>query len=111
MADGVTEGRNYHEVYERIRQGFEKIGQQAPPIEEVQGLKLTSMGSDVYDHLADALAYQQAAARTYRVRTTKTVTDFSDAELIMELIRRGYAAMKLPSDGGPPEVLRGKTDN
>jgi hypothetical protein len=30
----------------------------------------------------------------------------TDAEMVMEMIRRGYAVMKLPEDGGPPEVLR-----
>lgn len=40
------------------------------------------------------------------VTREKTLTDFSDAEIIMEMIRRGYAAMKLPADGGVPEVLK-----
>lgn len=53
--------------------------------------------------ILDAAIYGQSASH---VRREKTLADFGDAELVMEMIRRGYAAMKLPADGGPPEVLR-----
>jgi hypothetical protein len=41
---------------------------------------------------------------------TKILSDYSNADLVMEMIRRGFAVMKLPEGGGPPEALRGTTD-
>lgn len=66
----------------------------------------------------DAIRYfndldlEQAKARLRRlppsppVVVVKTLADYSDADLVMEMMRRGYAAMKLPADGSAPEVLR-----
>lgn len=34
------------------------------------------------------------------------VKTFSNAELIHEMLERGFAVMKLPAAGGPPEVLK-----
>lgn len=70
---------------------------------KIQGLDATFLGFDE-SHVIDALAYGQAQARVTRP-SHKPLTDYSDAELVMEMIRRGYAAMKLPADGGPPKVL------
>lgn len=56
-----------------------------------------------------ATKYWQSQIETqthYKAIREKTLGDFSDAELVMEMIKRGYATMKLPKDGGPPEVLR-----
>lgn len=61
---------------------------------------------DIDQHVMDALRYKNLGGAGTTVRAEKTLADFKDAELVMEMIRRGYAAMKLPSDGGPPEVLR-----
>ena len=81
---------------------------QAGDPQNYQGMKLTHIGldelNDIQDkHLADALAFGQTASRIHRVE--KTVRDFSDAELIMEMIRRGYAAMKIPEGKDRPEAL------
>ena len=53
-------------------------------------------------HTIDVL---QHAKRT-PVVAIKQLADYHDAEMVMEMIRRGYAVMKLPADGGPPESLR-----
>lgn len=58
--------------------------------------------------LNDAVRYGTSTAKTVRV---KGPADFSDAEMVMDMIRRGYAVMKLPADGGPPEALRGPTNS
>lgn len=80
----------------------------------INGHKVTFLAYDelrlstLDEHARDALAYGLAASRLHRPRSEKTLADFSDADLVMEMIRRGYAAMKLPADGGPPETLRCK---
>lgn len=59
-------------------------------------------------HMIDAMMYGQGA-QTLRAPpppVVPTIESFRDAELIMEMLKRGYACMKLPADGGPPEVLR-----
>lgn len=41
-----------------------------------------------------------------KVLREKTLADFNDAELVMEMIRRGYAAMKLPEQGDASGVIK-----
>lgn len=86
-------------------------------VDHISGLEFTPthVWMDDASHFHDALLYGQAASRLHRsssMQTGVTVEDplakFKDHELIMALLKRGYAAMKLPADGGPPEVLRGK---
>lgn len=36
----------------------------------------------------------------------KPLEDIDNATLVMEMIKRGFAVMKLPADGGPPTALR-----
>lgn len=36
----------------------------------------------------------------------KTVGDFTNAELVMELLTRGFAVIKMPEAGGLPDVLQ-----
>lgn len=55
------------------------------------------------DHLRDALQY---GIDTRQVYVEPAIEKHSDAEMVMEMIRRGYAVMKLPADGGPPESMR-----
>jgi hypothetical protein len=55
--------------------------------------------------MIDALIYSKIGTKTTML-ASKELTDYSDAELVMHMIGRGYACMKLPKDGGPPEVLR-----
>lgn len=54
-------------------------------------------------HAIDALKY---AMQPPPVIVKQDVKEISDADMVMEMIRRGYAVMKLPADGGPPESLR-----
>lgn len=67
---------------------------------------------DESSHMSDAWKYMMAGLGDSKSSYStwgaerKLLHDYSDAELVMEMIRRGYAAMKLPGDGGPPEVLR-----
>ncbi len=66
---------------------------------------------DESSHVSDAwalaaLSSKQGMWATRTALPIKALTDYSDAELVMHMIERGYACMKLPKDGGPPEVLR-----
>lgn len=55
-------------------------------------------------HQIDALKYAMQPPPPVIVK--QDVKEISDADMVMEMIRRGYAVMKLPADGGPPESLR-----
>lgn len=60
------------------------------------------------DMFIDSYRSQNRMSGSNRAATAKTpsIADFSNAEMVMDMLRRGYAVMKLPEDGGPPEVLR-----
>lgn len=76
-------------------------------VDHIRGFEHTFIGIDEASHFHDTFVYGQAASRLHRP-VEEQLAKFGDADLIMEMLKRGYAAMKLPSDGGPPEVLRGK---
>lgn len=73
--------------------------------EKFKGVDLTHIWIDEASHITDAVKYGQIPPDLIRTESKK-LSDYSDADLIMEMISRGYAAMKLPRDGGPPKVLR-----
>ena len=75
------------------RQGY------IPRIHHIDGIDLHRDA----DHLRDALQY---GIGTRQVSVEPAIEKHSDAEMVMEMIRRGYAVMKLPADGGPPESMR-----
>lgn len=60
--------------------------------------------STIDQGIIDAVLYGQSASRLHHV--TPGLDTYSDAQLVMHMIGRGYAVMKLPADGGSPEVLR-----
>jgi hypothetical protein len=37
----------------------------------------------------------------------RPLSEISNAELVMEMLKRGYACMKLPEDGSLPQALKG----
>ncbi len=83
------------------------------PPKPINGIEVNRVFADesgnLVQHQIDAMTYLadiQVQSRLHRTSTQKTLSDFSDADLVMEMIKRGYAAMKLPKDGGPPETLR-----
>lgn len=51
-------------------------------------------------------AMQHATASVAPTPLPRPLGQYTNSELVMEMIRRGYAVMKLPKDGGPPETLR-----
>lgn len=59
--------------------------------------------SEIDEHLRDAVLYGRGALQA---RVEPPLKKFSNAELVMEMLERGFAVMKLPADGGPPETLR-----
>lgn len=59
---------------------------------------------NIDDHMLDALKY---GASVQQLTRPKSLADYPDVEMVMDMLRRGYAVMKLPKDGGPPEVFRG----
>ncbi len=60
--------------------------------------------ADESSHIRDAFLYGNSAMQT-SVVVEDPLAKFKDHELIMALLKRGYAAMKMP-DGGVPEVLK-----
>lgn len=50
-------------------------------------------------------ATQATAAKQMQVKT-KTLDDFGTADLVMEMLKRGFAVMKMPEDGSLPETLK-----
>ncbi len=56
------------------------------------------------EHLSDALMYGQTANRIHRATPKTPLGDYSDADLIMHMLNRGYAVLKCPNQ--PPEMLR-----
>lgn len=44
--------------------------------------------------------------RTTDAQNKPALNDFAAPELVMEMIRRGFAVMKLPENGEPPEALQ-----
>ncbi len=59
---------------------------------------------DIDKHLAQAMQY--GSATISRAPVQASLTTYTDAEMVMDMIRRGYAVMKLPEGGGPPDMLR-----
>lgn len=74
-----------------------------PPI-KVHHISIDEAGS-IDQHMIDALKYGMGAKMQV---LEKPLTEYHDVDMIMEMLRRGYAVMKLPADGKPPEVLRDK---
>jgi hypothetical protein len=66
--------------------------------------EITYIGFDEASHIDDALVYGRMGAKM--TGAVKALSEHSDAALIMELLSRGYACMKCPEPGMPPEVLR-----
>jgi hypothetical protein len=59
---------------------------------------------DAADEILQALTQVKAQPR---VKTSEEkLAEFSDTELIMEMLRRGYAVLKCPEPGQPPEALK-----
>lgn len=73
------------------------------------------------DHMQDAMAYvnlikarnnaAQAAAgvsapQPQFIQHFHTAADCSTPDMIMELLKRGYAVIKMPEDGSLPETLK-----
>lgn len=61
------------------------------------------------DHWADAMKYFNDALQariSHKVpQINPALDEYKDAELVMEMIRRGYAVLKCPEPGVPPETL------
>lgn len=74
----------------------------APPIHYIDGM------FDTDQHIRDAIVYGVGAKLQHVPPTVqvKHLSDYTDAEMVMDMLRRGFAVMRLPEDGGPPEALR-----
>lgn len=97
-------------ISDQLKAAFDAVGikwptEKPPVIPELRVVDYTTIQTpDWLDKY-----YLDPAANAYQARARlqeKTLVDFPDHEMVMEMIRRGYAVMKLPKDGGPPEVLR-----
>ena len=78
-----------------------------PDTDVVHGRELSRVWlNEIDNHLVDAVAYGSTATHTAGpVSPRRTISEFADSELIMELLGRGYAAIKMPKDGSLPKVL------
>jgi hypothetical protein len=73
-----------------------------PGVVELAG---QSLGDELMSkHIRDALLYGQSATRKAKVEPT--IDQHSDADMVMEMLRRGYAVIKMPADGSTPENLK-----
>lgn len=70
------------------------------------GLEARVLGIDEASHIRDAMLYGTGVQQTWRASGTvsDSLTSYSDAQLVMEMIKRGYAVAKA-RDGAIPEVL------
>jgi hypothetical protein len=60
-----------------------------------------------YQREADAIRSMQLQQAQPQVQIVeKPISDFKTADMIMELLGRGYAVIKMPEGGGLPEVLK-----
>ena len=77
-----------------------------PRIEHIWVDEAAKVGPEI---MRKMLEDQWSTTTSQRVpaKVHKALDEYTDADLIMEMIRRGYAAMKLPESGGPPEALKG----
>ena len=73
------------------------------------GQEARVLAIDESTHILDALTYSTYTARTtgrnFQWPKAKTLEEYPAHELIMEMLRRGYAVMKAP-EGGRPETLK-----
>jgi hypothetical protein len=79
--------------------------------EMFQGLEVTHVAYDEA-HILDAIAYGTATGRMtgsnfgQSIPRPKTLKDYSNADLVMEMLERGFAVVKTPAPGQFPEVLK-----
>lgn len=100
-------GRTYGDVAPGLsrhlfKQAFDRLhrAEQAPV--EVQYVSFDEAGS-IDQHMIDAMKY---GVGVQWVQGPPSIKTFSNTQLIHEMLERGFAVMKLPVDGGPPEVLK-----
>ena len=110
QSGGRQQGKTYGDVPELLRREFEKHVHQTQVADRLHRrwvlapkVRVVEAG-DIDQHMIDALTYGIGAKATYD--PTPPIQKHSDADMVMEMIRRGYACMKLPEGGGPPEVFR-----
>ena len=64
-------------------------------------------GRDISDAWwEEQLALMQVPSRIVRLPDNKPLDEIDNATLVMEMIKRGFAVMKLPENGEPPEALK-----
>lgn len=72
-------------------------------VEKIRGSGFELAVLDEWDnHLRDAIMYGQTATRVTRTPSLRT---FSNAELINEMLDRGFAVMKIPEGKDKPDVF------
>ncbi len=64
--------------------------------------------AEIDPHAARQLAEKFRASYGQIHKKPTTAADLSTPEMIMELLGRGYAVMKLPETGGFPEAMKGE---
>ena len=102
LSEAVSHGISAHVI------GFDPASQR-PTAREVKDLRVgdppfrgRSLDSVWWDELAKMT--QQVPVKP--IVAHKPLSEISNADLVMEMLKRGFAVMKLPEDGGPPTALR-----
>ncbi len=100
-------GHSYQREIEKLVADYE--AQKAKADLEVNHRTLPSVHHEVdrCKHLADAMRYVQSQQAPPQVQIVeKPISDLKTADMIMELLGRGYAVIKMPEGGGVPDVLK-----
>lgn len=94
------------DLEQHIRKQIEQHRALNPSITQVWVDEVSHVDLEGFRYALEEQAKSRLSRQTIPAKITKPIDEWTDAELIMEMIRRGYAAMKLPEAGGPPEVLK-----
>lgn len=93
-------------ISQRVEELLRDYRARHPSITQVWVDEVSHVDQEGFRYALEEQAKSRLARQTVPAKITKPIDEWTDAELIMEMIRRGYAAMKLPEAGGPPEVLK-----
>lgn len=83
----------------RAMELLERFREKHPPV-QVFDMNVEQARS----HLSDAFLYGLGAQKT-AFGGARALSEYKDAELVMEMLKRGFAVMPVPGNG-PPDVLK-----
>lgn len=102
MSDAVSHGISAHII------GFDPASQR-PTAREVRDMHVGDPplhGRKIEQTWIDEISKMTRHIPVKPIIAHKPLAEISNADLVMEMLKRGFAVMKLPDDGGPPTALR-----